>query len=47
MKRTLNTTINHLSSRNKQDEFYTQYVDIRNCQTLDVCKVHNKAKGNG
>ena len=45
MKRTLNTTINHLSSRNMQDEFYTQYVDIRNCQVLYTA--HNKAKGNG
>ena len=28
----------------KNDEFYTQYADVRNCQML--CKTHNRAKGN-
>ncbi len=29
----------------KNDEFYTQNADMRNCQML--CKTHNNAKGNG
>ena len=28
----------------KNDKFYTQYADIKNCQML--CRTHNKAKGN-
>ena len=28
----------------KNDEFYTQYADIRNCQMM--YKTHNRAKGN-